>query len=111
MKSYALLAASLTIGGCMTRPVVTVEIPHCDRYIPPSLKEPVESADFPATRAHPDGHADAQPWREFGIEQTGQLDKSNDRSAAKDHIWKTCLDEHRAQYRSSTKGWLGRLFD
>lgn len=110
MKRYALVA-SLALAGCMTRPTVSVEIPHCDRYIPASMKEPVESADFPAPKAHADGHADAQPWREFGIAQTGQLDKSNDRSLAKDHIWKTCLDEHRKQYRASTKGFFGRLFD
>ncbi len=106
----AIIIASLALSGCMTRPVVRADIPDCERYIPPSLRAPVESADLPTPRNHGDGHPDAQPWREFGIAQTGQLDKANERRAAAEYIYQTCLDEHRKEQVKSTRGFFGRIF-
>jgi hypothetical protein len=55
----------------------------------------VPPIDLPEAKQHADGHQDAEPWMQGFLGQTGQLDKANDRGDGIDHIYRTCLDQHR----------------
>lgn len=74
------------------------------------LLQAVDSAPVPEARQLPDGHDDAQPWQVGYLEQTGQLEKANERPPAVDHIYRTCLQLHRDALRRSQRGFFGRLF-
>ena len=67
-------------------------------------------ADLPEPSQHADGHQDALPWQEAFIEQTGQLDKANERPPAIDHIYRQCLALHREALERSQRGFFGRIF-
>lgn len=79
-------------------------MPECDRLIPQSLLAPTEPADLPVAAYLPDGHDDATPWMLGFLEQTGQLQKANEKPGAVDHIYRECLALHRkAQQRAKPK--------
>lgn len=77
--------------------------------VPKSLLEPTPGADIPATRQLPDGHDDAQPWQTGFLEQTGQLEKANEKAPAVDHIYRECLALHREAVKRSRPKFLGLL--
>jgi hypothetical protein len=85
-------------------------VPRCEELIPSALLEAVPSADLPEARQLPDGHDDAQPWQVGYVEQTGQLEKANERPPAVDHIYRTCLRLHREALERSQRGFFGRIF-
>lgn len=58
--------------------------------MPKAWAQGVEPADLPTPRKHADGHDDAAPWQIGFTEQTGQLEKSNDRTSDTLHIVSTC---------------------
>lgn len=103
-----LIAAALMLGGCVSANV-TNDIPDCARVVPPSLTAPVEGTDIPAAETWPDGHEKAEPWQLGYLEQTGNLDKANEKAPAVDHIYKTCLELHRERLKKDTS-FFGRLF-
>ena len=74
------------------------------------LLEATPPADLPESAKLTDGHDDARPWQKGFVEQTGQLEKANERPPAIDHIYRTCLEEHRRQLKKSNRGPIGRLF-
>lgn len=109
MKANYGIIPVLMLAGCVTTPVVST-IPECELLIPPSLLAPVEGASIPATELHQDGHEQAEPWQIGYLEQTGQLDKANERPTAIDHIYRNCLQMHRNALAKSQRGFFGRLF-
>ena len=74
------------------------------------LVAPVPSAPIPETRQLPDGHDDAQPWQVGFLEQTANLVVANGHKGAVEHIYRTCLENHRTALRRSRRGFFGRLF-
>lgn len=113
MRSFRSLRATATLplfvllAGC-GHIAVTGGVPRCERLIPPSLLAETPSAPLPEARQLPDGHDDAQPWQVGFIEQTGQLEKANERAPAVDHIYRGCLTLHReALERDTRRRFLG----
>lgn len=100
-----IFAAAIALSGCSVFGGAQVygEIPECDRLIPASLKSPVPGVPLPNTE-------EAEEWMKAFIGQTGQLDKANERPEAIDHIYKTCLDNHRRALNRAKRGFFGRIF-
>lgn len=89
---------ALLLGGCAT--TVTAPPSECMSFIPDSWREPIPGAPLP------DG-IDARAWMQFGIEQSGQLDKANGRSADILHIVRTCeANANKARPRRKVLGVL-----
>lgn len=105
---------TLALGGCgvfgLGSTPVYGEIPECELLIPPQLKAPVDPAPMPQDELWPDGREKAEPWQQGWLEQTGQLDKANERPAAIDHIYSGCLQMHRNALKKAKRGFFGRLF-
>jgi len=108
-RSLFIFAAALALSGCVTTTLAN-DVPECERLIPPSLTAPTPGADLPQARKLPDGHDDAQPWQAGFVEQTGQLEISNTKAPAVDHIYRECLATHRERLKKDTGGFFGRLF-
>jgi hypothetical protein len=102
LRAIATLPLFALLAGC-GHIAVTGGVPNCQRLIPPSLLAAVPSAPLPEARQLPDGHDDAQPWQVGFIEQTGQLEKANERAPAVDHIYRNCLELHREALRRDTR--------
>lgn len=83
-------------AGCST--LVTSPPAECSQFIPDSWREPIPGAPLPTGM-------DARAWMAFGIEQSGQLDKSNGRTADILHIVGQC-EMHSNKARARGK-WLG----
>lgn len=107
---FAALAAALATQGCMTSPAVYGDIPECERVVPKSLLEPVEGVDSPPGETHADGHVKAEPYMIALLEESGNVEKANDKAPAVDHIYRTCLALHREALRKAKRGFFGRLF-
>lgn len=114
MKSRNLrLATAMTLltvplAGCVHTSIAN-DVPDCARLIPSSWREGVPAADLPVSAKLPDGHDDARPWQSGFVEQTGQLEAANDRTAGTDHIYAACLQMHRDALKRSSRGFLARL--
>lgn len=104
-----IVAGSMFLSACSTIGV-TGGVPDCGRLIPPSLLAAVPSAPLPEAQQLPDGHDDAQPWQVGFLEQTGQLEKANERPAAVDHIYRSCLELHRDALRQDTRRRILGIF-
>jgi hypothetical protein len=100
---------SACLSGCVTT-AITNDVPRCERLVPGILLAQVEGVAIPIPESWVDGHEKAEPWMLGYIEQTGQLDKSNDNTAAVDHIYRTCLELHREALAKSKRSFFGRLF-
>ena len=114
MKSTRRLLATATmllivpLAGCV-RTAITNDVPRCEELVPPQLMEETPPADLPQSAKLADGHDDARPWQRGFVEQTGQLEKANQRPPAIDHIYRTCLELHRKALKRSDRGFIGRL--
>ncbi len=108
---YGLLLATLTLAltGCTHVNVIPTGV-DCGRLIPPTLKKPVPPVDLPEPRSFTDGHQDAEPWMVGFLEQTGQLDKANDRSEGIDYIYSQCERLNNEAIAKSRRGFFARLF-
>lgn len=92
-------ALALLSVGCGPTLVATPPA-DCLSYLPDSWREPIPGAPLP------DG-IDARAWMQFGIEQSGQLDKANGRSADILHIVRTCeANANKARPRRKVLGVL-----
>lgn len=109
LKAAAVLLLSTLLAGCVSTAIAN-DVPRCEALVPASLLAPVDGVDLPEPSAHADGHEDAQPWQEGFLGQSVQLEKANERPPAIDHIYRACLEMHRAALKRSTRGFLGRLF-
>jgi hypothetical protein len=94
-------------AGCA--PIVTRGVAgNCSALIPLGWSKPVPPADLPVSAKLPDGHDDAKPWQNGFIEQTGQLEKANDRTLDSQHIFSTCEQMQALALKSATrKRFLG----
>lgn len=72
---------ALLCAGCAS--IVTTPPADCLAFIPESWKKPIEAAPLPAGN-------DLPAWVTFGVEQSGQLQKSTDRTADVLHIIGQC---------------------
>lgn len=81
------------------------EIPECEKLVPPSLTGPVNGVAIPDVETYPDGHEKAEPWQLAFLGQSGQLEKANSRPEAIDHIYRTCLQMHRAALAKAKRKW------
>lgn len=96
------LMASLC-ASCAGRPVLAVNPTACSELIPKSWDDGVPSADLPATT---DLAKDpATGWRVFGVAQTGQLDKANDRFTDARSITRMCEARDRAAAAQIMRPW------
>lgn len=113
LQITAFLLASFTLSACATfgSPPVYGEIPECEKLIPSSLTGPVAGVAIPDAELYPDGHEKAEPWQLAFLGQTGQLEKANERPAAVDHIYRTCLQLHRTALNRAKRGFFARLFN
>lgn len=74
------------------------------------MRERTQASDIPVSAKLPDGHDDARPWQNGFVEQTGQLEKANDRAGNIDHIYVECLKLHRERLDQDTGGFFSRIF-
>lgn len=109
LKASVAMLLSVPLAAC-AHTSISNDVPNCERLIPPALKVRVLATDIPVPVLHEDGHQDAEPWMIGFLEQTGQLDKANDRGDGIEHIYATCLDEHRKALKRAQRGFFGRLF-
>lgn len=72
--------------------------------LPAGWAEAVPSAAFPQDTS------DVRDWQVFGVEQTGQLAKSNGRTADVIEVVKSCEARDAASARQITRPWYRRLF-
>jgi len=91
-----LLAPIALLAGCQT--LVSTPPSNCAAFIPTSWKEPIAGYPLPADDTLPS-------WMQFGVGQSGQLAKSNDRHADTLHIFAEC--ERRQLEARPRKKWLG----
>ena len=65
-------------------------------------------ADLPQSAKLPDGHDDARPWQSGFVQQTGQLEKANDRTTDTIAIVNECERQRRAAVEAAKrKRFLG----
>lgn len=94
MKSYrlparlrplilALLLPAAALSACASRPVIYRPASNCSTLVPEEWGADVPSADLPSVD-------DIGHWIAFGDAQTGQLDKSNDRTRSSLSIVRKC---------------------
>jgi len=76
-----MLLPAVALSGCVQ--TVTSPPSDCLSYIPDSWREPIPGAPLP------DG-VDARTWMQFGVEQSGQLEKANGRTADVLHVVRVC---------------------
>lgn len=107
-KALAATLLSMPLAACLSTSV-TNDVPACERLIPAGLLAPVDGVPLPLPARHDDGHEVAQPWQEAFLSQSVQLQKSNERPPAVDHIYRTCLIMHRDALARSRRGPIGRL--
>ncbi len=81
MKRMLYLAPVALLAGCQT--VVATQPANCSEFIPTGWKAPVDGYPLPADDTLP-------AWQAFGVGQSGQLSKANDRQADTLHIFETC---------------------
>ena len=108
LRAAATMLLSAPLAACVHTSIAN-DVPRCEELVPDSLLQPVQSAPVPEARQLPDGHDDAQPWQVGYLEQTGQLEQANERPAAVDHIYRSCLDLHRRALQRSQRGFVRRL--
>lgn len=94
MSSTALCATACVRGG----PILSGQL-NCGALIPAEWRKPIPGAELPPL------DADVGAIGKFADAQTGQLDKANDRDAAKDHIRDTCEAMQRAAIEKSRPRW------
>lgn len=76
-----LLAPLALLAGCQT--LVSTPPSNCAAFIPSGWKEPIPGYPLPTDDTLP-------AWQGFGVGQTGQLSKANDRHADTLHIFAEC---------------------
>ena len=106
LRATAMTLLAVLSAGC-AHTVITPSVPECDRLIPKSLLAPTEPADLPVAAYLPDGQDDATPWMLGFLEQTGQLQKANEKAPAVDHIYRECLALHRTAQKRARPKFLG----
>lgn len=80
----------------------------CSDLVPAGWLEGVESADFPGQGEL--ATDPAQAWRLFGVRQTGQLDKANERTADSIGIVRKCeARDRQAAEAIEGRTWLEKL--
>lgn len=90
----------LIVSGCGKTPIVSTPPASCSALIPQGWKKPVQGAAIPKPadtsqwigKPLTDAMAAAivAPWASWGVEQTGQLDKANGRTADGIAIMERC---------------------
>jgi hypothetical protein len=83
--------------------VIRTSAGPCSALIPPSWAKGVPATSLPAGETVGD-------WQIAFLEQTGQLEKANDRTADTIHIVKTCESFQDQATRKGSRGFFGRLF-
>ena len=108
-RAIAMTLLCVLLAACV-RTTIANDVPRCEGLIPQMLLTAVETAPIPDARQLPDGHDDAQPWQVGYIQQSGQLEKANERAPAVDHIYRTCLELHSEALRRDTRRRFLGLF-
>ncbi len=100
------LFAMLVLPACVSgSPSVIARPAGCAALLPPAWKQGVEAPEF-------SGNGDqVGDWVSYADAVTGRLDVANDRTVSAIGIVERCEKRDSEAIRSSTKGWLGRLFD
>lgn len=104
---------SLCVSCAGSRVLVTAPTVGCSSLVPKSWLQGVPSADLPTALDLQDNSADpltaeqlrTQVWRKFGIRQTGQLDKANDRTVDGYSITSECEKRDAAAAAKITRPW------
>jgi hypothetical protein len=109
LKASAAMLLSLPTAACVSTEI-TNDVPHCEKLVPQMLLDPTPGADLPEPRKLADGHEDALPWEVGFTEQSGQLEKANEKPPAVDHIYRECLALHRDALARAKRGFFARLF-
>ena len=109
LGAIAMMPLIVLLAGCVSTTIAN-DVPACERLIPRSLIDPTPAVDLPVSAKLADGHDDARPWQAGFLGQTGQLEKSNEKAPAVDHIYRGCLELHRAALAKSKRGFFGRIF-
>jgi hypothetical protein len=81
IQTLLLLPLALLSASCQT--IVTQPPANCLSFIPESWWQGIEPAEIPESSALP-------AWMQFGVEQSGNLSKSNARLGDVRHILGTC---------------------
>jgi len=100
----ALLPIALLVSGCAGSIQMQGPTVGCSSLIPRGWTEPVPSAALPSSAAV---EAD---WQVFGIEQTGQLARSNGRTADVIEVVTSCEARDAEAVRQITAPWWSRLW-
>lgn len=101
MPGLHLLPATLGFvlcAGCAAT-VATRDVPHCAELLDASgLLNETAAADLP-------GSDRVSDWQEFGVRQTGQLEKANADKGGAGRLVRTCEDLHRAALARAVRPW------
>lgn len=93
----------LAATGCVSSPPIAARRTACSALVPSHWKSGVEGAALPAESVDP--LAALKAWISFGIEQTGQLDKSNGRTSDALAIIERCETRDAAAIDAAGKRW------
>lgn len=94
----------LLCGACAGSIQIATPAAGCSSIVPERWGDPVPSAAFP-----PDA-ATIRDWQVFGVEQTGQLARSNGRTADVIEVVRSCEARDAEAVRQITAPWWRRLW-
>ncbi len=90
LRVIVMTLLSAPIVGCAPLAIQTDVGSFCSQLVPTAWANGVPTADLPVPAKLPDGHDDARPWQQGFLEQTGQLEKANDRQRDTLQIFQIC---------------------
>jgi hypothetical protein len=90
LRAIAMTLLSAKLASCAPLAVQTDVGSFCSQLVPTAWANGVPTADLPVPGKLSDGHDDARPWQQGFLEQTGQLEKANDRQRDTLQIFQTC---------------------
>jgi hypothetical protein len=107
-QKLAMLCTVLLLAGCVTAPAIEIPVSACSSLLPKAWNKPVVAAPLPESADGDPASTDwliemLQRWTAFGVEQTGQLDKANDRYATAMAIIEQCQERDRVAVRKSRR--------
>ncbi len=112
LAATAMMLLSVPLAGCV-HTVIQSSASPCSDLLPSSWLDQktgqgtVAPAALPDSVKLPDGHDDARPWQKGFIEQTGQLETSNDRYGAAVGIVGRCEKRDAAAVKKARPKVLG----
>lgn len=98
MRRCLPLLMPLLAAGCVGAPPIVATPSACSALLPPEWRQRVPGAPLPEGSSVAD-------WVSFADQQTGQLDKANDRTLAAIGIVERCEARDQAAVKAARRHW------